>query len=209
MLKSNPALLFLGLGFSLVSILLPYLPAPSATLRYQIEEQSQLYLEGTSNVVSFKCWSEEKFGEGELTIHQDAKRNRLNFSGAELCLPVKMLDCGNRGMNKDMYETLQANEHPFINIQLISVKPQHQDALLQAGEWVPYRAQLNIEIAQVIQDVEMPVRAMKLDENRFRFQGEQSIMLTDFRIDPPRPMMGLIKVDDCINIYADLILSLP
>ena len=173
---------------------------------YVIEPESKLFLEGTSNVVDFTCECTNPSGSGHLSIQMAAPAYR--FQNGSLQLPVKELDCGNRPMNKDMYEALKAEQYPHISIQPLSVRAIDQAAFSNCDEWANISVELQLTIAGVSRKVPMEVRGAHLGYELYRFKGSQAIYLTDYGIDPPRALLGAIRVDNCVTINVDLFLRL-
>ncbi|MFT5167991.1 MAG: hypothetical protein ACI8P3_003230, partial [Saprospiraceae bacterium] len=48
----------------------------------------------------------------------------------------------------------------------------------------------------------------KIDVDSYRVVGNTSLQLCAFKLEPPTAMMGLVKVDDVIEINFDLYLDL-
>ncbi|WP_367391245.1 YceI family protein [Lewinella sp. LCG006] len=174
---------------------------------YTIDPESKLFLEGSSNVVDFTCHctSSLQGGRGSMVEEQG---NGFSFVNSILQLPVQALDCGNRTMNKDMYEALAADKHPFVEIQLLSVKAHDHQLFGECHEWEDLQARLRLKIAGETREMVMHVRGTHLGYQRYRFVGAKPIYLTHFNIEPPRAMLGAIRVDDCIKINMDLVLVL-
>ena len=204
------SLFFALFSIGLFTAFLPVKPEAvsldSTSFSYVIDPESKLFLEGSSNVVDFACHctSSLQGGRGMIT-EQD---NGFTFLNSVLKLPVQALDCGNRVMNKDMYEALAAEEHPFVEIQLLSVRAHDHQLFGECHEWENLQARLMLKIAGEAREVIMHVRGTHLGYQRYRFVGAKPIYLTHFNIEPPRAMLGAIRVDDCIRINMDLVLVL-
>jgi hypothetical protein len=204
------SLFFALFSIGLFTAFLPVKPEAvsldSTSFSYVIDPESKLFLEGSSNVVDFACHctSSLQGGRGMIT-EQD---NGFTFLNSVLKLPVQALDCGNRVMNKDMYVALAAEEHPFVEIQLLSVRAHDHQLFGECHEWENLQARLMLKIAGEAREVIMHVRGTHLGYQRYRFVGAKPIYLTNFNIEPPRAMLGAIRVDDCIRINMDLVLVL-
>lgn len=181
--------------------------AERSSFYYTIDSDSKLYLEGSSNVVDFTCRCTSSLQGGRFTMATE-QGNGFSFVNSLLKLPVQALDCGNRVMNKDMYEALAADEHPFVSIQLLSVKAHDHKLFGECHEWEDLQARLRLTIAGEAREVIMHIRGTHLGYQRYRFVGAKPIYLTDFNIEPPRAMMGAIRVDNSITINMDLVLVL-
>lgn len=173
---------------------------------YSIEPDSKLYLEGSSNVVDFTCDCTNPSGNGQFSFR--LRPEGYLFENSVLDIPVKELDCGNRPMNRDMYDALKADQHPSITIQPLRVKSLTKNALSECEEWSNLSVDLQLDIAGVSRTISMEIRGAHLGYQLYRFIGSQAIYLTDFDIDPPKALLGAIKVDNCITINMDLLVRL-
>lgn len=173
---------------------------------YSIEADSKLYLEGSSNVMDFTCDCTKPTGNGRFSIQLSP--DGYVFENSPLQIPVRELDCGNRGMNRDMYDALKAEHHPTISIKPVAVKTTNKNVLSKCDEWSDMSVDLQLNIAGVTQTVSMQVKGAHLGYQLYRFVGHKAIYLTDFGIEPPRALLGAIRVDNCVTINMDLLLRL-
>ncbi len=190
------SLLFL---FVLLALFLNLTP-PDATVFFQIEPGSKLNIKGTSNVTDFTCKCEEIFPRLQMTLNSFG--TKAEFKKTALSLRAKKLDCGNKAMNNDMYETMKAEENPIIQIELLE-----SELAALADSWATVQASANLTIAGVTRKETFSIQAKKADALQFRIKGSKSLKMTDYGMTPPRPMMGLIKVKDLIILDLDLTVS--
>jgi hypothetical protein len=52
------------------------------------------------------------------------------------------------------------------------------------------------------------VQAKQISDNKYRFKSSKTLSMDDFQLDPPSPMLGLVKVHDHFEIELDLIIHL-
>ncbi len=167
----------------------------------RILPDSRLYLEGSSNVNQFVCDCEQVFPSLTFNMEGGSPQNKASFLDTRLQLITKNLDCGNRGMNRDLYKTLKADEFPQIVFALRSVNPL-PDFTNPGEQRVTTEASLTI--AGQSRPVDLEVKARPLGDQSFHFVSQKTIKMSDFGIEPPTALMGLIKVDDEITIHFDL-----
>lgn len=200
------ALFSIGIFTAFLPVKLDTVLAEPSSFSYTIDPESKLYLEGSSNVIDFTCNCTSSLQGGRFTMA--GQDNSFTFLNSILRLPVQALDCGNRTMNKDMYEALAADKHPFVEIQLLSVRAHDHQLFGECHEWEDLQARLSLKIAGQAREVIMHVRGTHLGYQRYRFVGAKPILLTNFNIEPPRAMLGAIRVDNSIKINMDLVLLL-
>ena len=85
--------------------------------RYQIEDGSRLYLNGTSNVNSFTCACEDQYAGQVLAVER--KGGHARFSNVDLLLKSKNFDCHNRKFDNDMQTALKPSQFPYIKFSLV------------------------------------------------------------------------------------------
>lgn len=176
-------------------------------MHFQIEEESKLSIAGSSNVNKFVCDCAQTFSKSALNMRISEDGNVVSFDNVVLKIQTKKLDCKHRVMNQDMYKTLQADEHPYISIQLKSVENLPAAPLTEAAGWTDLSAKVIMTIAGESREEMLKIKAMHLGNHRFRFRSDKKIEMTDFGIKPPTAMLGLIKVDNSITINMDLVVS--
>ncbi len=174
---------------------------------FQIEETSKLSIAGSSNVNQFVCECKQNFPKNVLNLRISEDGNAALFEDAVLRIQTKKLDCKHRVMNQDMYKTLQADEHPYISIQLESVEKLPRTSLRALTGWAELTANVTMTIAGTSRGETLTIQARYIGSQEFRFRSEKKILMTDFGVRPPTAMLGLIKVDNSITINMDLVVS--
>ncbi len=193
--------------FVLLSLLSSsFAPPRTAPFSYRILQSSRIYVEGTSNVTSFTCTCTCVQSFPRLQFEMNVRENgyRAEFDESTLSIRTKALDCGNRGMNRDLYSALEADKYPAITLSLQEAALPTGAQLASGGGWAHINAHAKLTIAGVTRNIKLPVRASQTGPHSYRFISKRSIKLTDFNIEPPTAMLGLVKVDDEIEINFDL-----
>lgn len=182
-----------------------------------IEQGGQLWIEGSAGPVDYQCKAEELSGKGEVT-------NRTNPQSAvtsdgdvrvSVILPVKSLNCGKKGMNRDMYEALKAPEHPTISYQLIDASAassdQNSSDSLSADPddgWMNIQTYGIMQIAGVKDTTTVTVQGRVLENNKFQVKGFKELHMDTYNIDPPSKMFGLIKAKKELTVHFDVTVTL-
>lgn len=187
--------LFLALSY-VEEVLLPS--------QFIVENTSKLYLLGSTNVNTFRCDCMEQFSTYSMKMTKTEGGQTVTFTDTKLRIPSSRFDCGNRIMNKDMFETLKGDKYPNIQIELLDAVQVGGKELDESSNWTPMKATTAITIAGIRKVVKMDVQGKKIAQNRYQFKGNKGLNLSDYSLDPPSPMMGLVKVDDVITIHLDL-----
>jgi hypothetical protein len=181
---------------------------PSTEGKFRILPGSQVYLEGTTNVNKFKCDCGNNFETNPYQI-RSIDGHTMEFTNTQLLLPIEFFDCKNRKMERDLQKALKADQFPIVRIQLENIIiAQSKLASIGSASWTTATALVSISLAGVTRQHEIRVKAKKDLPGQFLFSGHQSMKMTDFKITPPEALFGLIKANDEITFYFDLVLQL-
>ncbi len=196
-----------------VSALVPQVPtaaqsqnpvgaAPASIVQIPVRSDSRLWLEGSSNIRDWTC----KATAMEATIDLDDARPESRSRGVRsvsVKVPVRLLKCGDRHMEGEMYSALKAPKLPELTYITARV-----DRIPQAsapGELVQATGQLTI--AGVERTVTMTGRSERLPDGSYRARGTVPIRMTDFGIKPPRPWGGILRTADKVLIQFEIFIA--
>lgn len=177
-------------------------------INYKIRPASKLEVFGKTNVNSFCCTSSEKFKPQNLKYKFDQERATIHFENAEFKIKVEQLNCGKKPINRDLYKALRTNEFPYIKIKMKEVFNLECDDLIDCDKWVEFEANADITITCETQSIRIPLLVKKMDTQSMRISGGTSLQLCDFDIQAPSALMGLIQVEDKIELSFDLLVDI-
>ena len=163
-----------------------------------ILEGSKLGINGTSNVSNFECNYKNRISSDTLS-HTITFSDSLIVAGDAIQLSSNAFDCGKKPINRNLRKTLKAKDYPLLELELISI---------EIADEVPFQASLVVMIAGVQRTEVVTITELSTEEFGIRFKGEGDILLTDFNLNPPRALFGLIKVNDRVDIHFDLMPAL-
>lgn len=176
------------------------------------EKGSSIWIEGSAGIVDYTCRTRELDSTGAITYNPHSRRKAgeegARAGGITVSIPVRSLECGKRAMNRDMYEALKAEAHPYIRYRLL--KAEAGDSLRAGtfGNGIPIRTSGILEIAGVTDTTEVVVKGQMLEENRFRVRGSRELRMDTFDITPPSALMGLIRAENRLTVHFDVTVSL-
>ena len=176
------------------------------SVTYSINPPSTLEIHGESNVHSFICESRAAYPKRPITFHKGKRENKLFFEHTKLDLHIKEMDCGGRGINRDFQKTLRADEYPLVTIELVSLTLPKNFQTENSNQ--PATAATRIHLAGAEKHVELSIGIVKLEEHKYHVVGICPLKMSDFHIEPPSALFGLIKVENEITIHMDLYLQL-
>ena len=179
---------------------------PGFTYDQSLGEIKRVTTGGTSTVDDFTCRAGTVRGSGSLAgeraLVQKAVLGGKDETSVRIRVPVATFDCGKRRMNEDLYRALQAKAHPFIEYELASA-----ELIGNAGQDGAYRlrARGRLTIAGATRDVEIVLDGERLHDGRFQGRGRLPLQMTDFGIEPPSALLGLVRAHDDITVRFKLV----
>lgn len=175
-------------------------------LAYHIDEKSQLYLLGSTNVNTFKCDCKDKFQPSILEGEINPSTRLIQFKNAKLRIKTKLLSCRNNVMNRDMHKALKAEEFPFITVDLLNAQPLHNEKEMQPGKVYSYNVNTVMHIAGISKPQLMQVKFLRTKDNLYKLTASKDILMSDYNIHPRTPF-NIIKIDDIITIHFELLVT--
>lgn len=166
-----------------------------------LKPESKLWFEGTSTVRNWDC----KAPQIQAAIDAEAGAPAAVLAGtkavrtAQLTFPVAALDCENRTMNNHMRTALHADRHQTIQFTL-------KDYALTRAAGTTGTLQGTLMINGQTKDITVPVTFANA-AGALRVTGRYPMAMTAWGVQPPRLMMGTLKVGDTVTVNFDLLLQ--
>jgi len=187
---------------------LPHGMQLNSSMPIEVDPSSKVWLEGSASIVNFECVAGTIQSDG--TIHgldTTAARGGHGHVVLEVRIPVQQLNCGKSGINRDMKNTLNADEHPYIVYQLNTNRllSSHRDGDSAIME-IETMGDLTISGVERVEQID--ITGQFIGDWKFRVKGVHTIEMSDYNLTPPSPMMGLIKVHDQLKVHFDVVLTL-
>jgi len=181
--------------------------AQSATLRLPVRADSRVWLEGSSNVKDWTCKATAM--EALIAVDAASVGSRDNAAiakslrGVDVIIPVRMLKCGDRHMEANMYDALKAPKPPAIGyiVADFEITPS------LVGDNLTVEAAGKMSVAGAERPVRMTVKTESLPDGTRRARGTVPIRMTDFGIVPPRPWLGVLRTADKVLIQFEIFVS--
>ena len=126
----------------------------------------------------------------------------LEFEGLRLKYRVDQFECGISAMNSDFQELLKAEEEPYLYLELnsITLHP-HNDAF----EELDVDAEVEVLLAGVRKKIKIEGgKVINHSSAHMTLKGDKDLLMTDFYIEPPTKMFGMIKVTNDISIAFEI-----
>ncbi|WNH12436.1 YceI family protein [Thalassobellus suaedae] len=163
-----------------------------------IVPESTLIVKGKTNVNKFDCIYNIQKIKNPIPVFFEMKENKMVFENTELVLENECFDCGNKMINKDFQDLLKSKTHPDIFLKLKELEK------LSENDSV-YHANLELEIAGKTKDYQIAV--VLEQEKDLIVKGILLLNICDFNIEPPKKFLGIITVNEIIEINFQLLIT--
>jgi hypothetical protein len=163
-----------------------------------VASESELYINGTSNVTDFKCGYNITNLDHPIRIHYENIKDVIIFENSTLILENNGFDCGGKRINKDFHGLLKSEVYPQITLKLKEVK-------LNPNKKNKAEALIEIEIAGLSHSYLMSTEFYH--DQDWMISGKLKLNIQDFNLTAPKKMLGLVVVSEDIEISFKLILK--
>jgi hypothetical protein len=171
--------------------------------RFIVQPSSKLTINGKTNVNAFQCTTMSYHGKDTLILIEGGRR-RPFFEKGFVGLDASSFDCGMKVMTSDFSKTIKAKEFPSIFIEFISFEkiPLYSNAKDQ------FKGKIKISLGGVTQTFQMDCTIEPGTSGNIHLKGGRSFSFSDFNLQAPERVMGLIKVKDTLDVNFHLVLLL-
>lgn len=159
---------------------------------------SRVVVEGDSNAHPWSCatsvvkvasaLAELQAPEGAPAVHE-----------LRLVIPVGQLNCGNGTMEEKLRDALKAEQFPDLAFVLTSMKES-----AATGATRSYQVIGNLTIAGKTRQVAFPLQATPAPDGTLASTGDVTLLMSDFGVEPPSAMLGLLRTADQVVVKLQL-----
>lgn len=176
-------------------------------LTYIPDQDSRLWIEGRSNVNEFECHAKQYFAEATLIDDNDPIEFRQQIEDRvfmQVDIMVDGFECGRSRMNEDLQKALKSSEFPEISFTFdnATILDMPEDNADDNSFEIDVRGTLTV--AGNTREIRFSSRAYFVETYQIRAIGKTTIRMTDFGVEPPTALMGLIKAEDELTVNFDL-----
>jgi polyisoprenoid-binding protein YceI len=119
----------------------------------------------------------------------------------EIAIPAATLTSDKEGLDKNMHKALKVKEHADITFRLLRLEP-------RAGAVGALRGVGVLTVAGVPREVALDITTARTDAG-LAVRGQIALLMTDFGIEPPKAMLGMLKTDPKVTITFETVLTVP
>jgi polyisoprenoid-binding protein YceI len=178
--------------FQLLAILL------AAPVSFTLAPQSRLSVEGDSSMHAWSC----KARAIDVSARAEASAGEAapSLESLQVRVAVKALDCQSDVMEGKLRDALRADQFPTIDYRLTSVK--------QLGGARPGEARLlatgELQLNGQKRTVNVLAVLTRGNDGAIEAKGAVPMKMSDFGVQPPTAMLGVLKTHDQITVRFDL-----
>lgn len=176
---------------------------PVLVHRLIVLPDSRLTIDGRTNVNTFTCAIPRYQGKDTLVLHEGGANIRPVFVKGSIMLDASSFDCGMALMTSDFRKTIESKSYPSIVIDFISF-----ERTPRYGHEEKFKGIVKISLGGVTKVFEMDCSIEAKSSGLIHLIGEKGFTFSDFNLQPPKRMMGLVKVEQSLNVGFHLILKL-
>ena len=166
-----------------------------------IDAESQLTIQGSTNLNDFICKIEYCTGTDTLQYVENRTGRELRFTRSRMRVPIRSFDCGAKPISKDFWKTLKSETHPDLEINFVSLQtPDFRNSRNIKGL-------VNITLAGVTAKYNICYQVKVKDNGDVWLKGTHAVNFADFQLEAPEKLQGLIKVREVLNVEFNLVLK--
>lgn len=158
-------------------------------LKVDEECTNYILIQGSSNINQFEFINyEPKVNPLEITLQDNDPYQNIQ-------IPVDKFQGPNHRMRNDFLNMVNASEYPFIKID---IEPRNKADFDEVTGLTNFRTK--ISIAGNTKTFIVPCQINFCDDSEMMLEGDLELELSDFEIEPPKKLLGTIKVNDEVFI---------
>lgn len=167
----------------------------AAPEKWILTKECTLKVNGSTNVNKFSCMIPAYTQPDTLLFYSGNKNELMKITGA-MALKVDHFDCKNAMMTSDLRKTLKAKVYPeiiirFLNLSRYPSSSENEDLI---------KGTVTIELAGVVKRFEVDYKCAMSGGKNLRLIGTKQVNFSDFGINPPRKLGGMIKTNNELNV---------
>ena len=172
--------------------------------RLIVQKDSRLIINGRTNVSLFHCQIPNYTGNDTLILQEGGRSKKPVFLKGSVALQTSLFDCGLPLMTYDLKNTIKEKEHPNIVITFKSFERLPKYNLKEEK----FKGVMTISLAGVSKQFEVDCVIEAKPSGLINLSGGRQFLFSDFNLEPPKKMMGMIRTQEEINVSFNLVLRL-
>lgn len=160
--------------------------------------EGEVKVTGTSTLHDWEEVAEQKSG----SIVLDNTGELPKISSLKFTVESESLKSGKSAMDKNTYKALETKDHKQIVFELKNVKS--ISPVTSASNKYKVVATGSLTIAGSTNTVDLPFN-LTINDGKVLLEGKKGLKMTDFKIDPPKALLGTITTGDEIEVHYNTV----
>lgn len=152
-------------------------------------DKSTMNITGTSSLHDWEMSVNQFEVKGEITTAE--------VQNLKVTIEAKSMESGKSIMDDKAYDAVQADDYPTIIFSAESLRISGTD-IYGKGK---------LEIGGESREIDLKTKIIKNGTSEMQLQGQVSLKMTDFNIDPPTAMFGTLKTGDEVTINYNIFIT--
>ena len=166
-----------------------------------IDAESQLTIQGSTNVNEFTCKIGYCTGTDTLQYVEHNSRHELRFTRSRMIVPVRSFDCGAKPISKDFWKTLKSDAYPNLEINFVSLQN------IRFKDKSQIQGIVDITLAGQTSRYAICYEVRIKENGNVLLKGARTVSFADFKLTAPEKLKGLIKVREILTVDFSLVLK--
>ena len=178
---------------------------PLRKIKWIVQKTSTLSIDGRTNINRCSCAVNEYTESDTITSLKGAYTNDPQGVPLKGVLRINIDDfnCHNRIMTAEFKKNLKSRQYPqlkicFINLEKMPFSGSNAETI---------KGNVDIELAGITRRFEISYNSCRTDVSEGQLIGTRTFCFSDFQLQPPQKMGGLIRVNDQLNVQFILYLK--
>jgi len=190
--RSN-ILIYLLLVFGCLTVTVRAQQAPALTTAHL----QDIVIIGETNVNKFHLFLDSKTKTENKEIVGIYENSAIIFT-----IPIERLNCKNQMILNDFHNLVNANEHPSVKIRIEI--DQFYRHIIEGKEIEP--TELEVSLSGQTRKIKTNHSDIKHMSGFKTLSGNANIYLSDFLLKPPKKFMGMVRLNDKVNINFKILI---
>lgn len=171
-----------------------------STYRIQETKDIDMKLSGTSTLHNWVMNAQNTTGVAQFGFKGTGDTELNSLKSLTFSLLVTDLKSGEKGLDKNAYKALKADQYKDIEYKLTSatIMPKSEGKYL-------IKTKGKLTIAGVTKETDMDVYAVVNKNGSITCTGSDKLNMTDYSVKPPKFMLGAMKTGDAITLNYTLL----
>jgi len=171
-----------------------------STYKIQETKDIDMKLSGTSTLHNWVMNAQNTTGVADFVFKSSGNKELISLTSLTFSLLVTDLKSGEKGLDKNAYKALKADQYKDIDYKLTSavIMPENEGKYL-------IKTKGKLTIAGVTKETEMNVYAVVNKDGSITCTGSDKLNMTDYSVKPPKFLLGAMKTGDAITLNYTLL----